>query len=244
MCGDKNPGHPARARLAGREVGDPRSVGRVYGLKPRSLAEPGSDEARTGPSPSSSARVKVQPGRERIRGVVGMLRAPNRPARAGDLTDDRPVADDSGSTRPAHHSDTRGPRRPARSARALADQLNDPGVRSHRVLTLFDGPDEVRSDYSLHGAGGVVAARGYSMHMVPKLRSALRRLDPVLVVAHGSDPLKYLVPAMIGRRRPVVYYAIGTYAGGRDRPLQLRMWRHLMARADVVAAEGHEVATP
>jgi len=130
-----------------------------------------------------------------------------------------------------------------REARALADQLNDPGVRSHRVLTLFDGPDEVRSDYSLHGAGGVVAARGYSMHMVPKLRSALRRLDPVLVVAHGSDPLKYLVPAMIGRRRPVVYYAIGTYAGGRDRPLQLRMWRHLMARADVVAAEGHEVAT-
>ena len=89
-----------------------------------------------------------------------------------------------------------------REARALADQLNDPGVRSHRVLTLFDGPDEVRSDFSLHGAGGAVAARGYSVRMVPKLRSALRRLDPVLVVAHGGDPLKYLVPAMTGRRRP------------------------------------------
>ena len=127
-------------------------------------------------------------------------------------------------------------------ARALADQLNDPGVRSHRVLTLFDGPDEVRSDFSLNGAGGAVAGQGYSMRMVPKLRSALKRLNPVLVVAHGSDPLKYLVPAMIGRRRPLAYYAIGTYAGRRDRPLQLRMWRHLMARADVVAAEGNEVA--
>jgi glycosyltransferase involved in cell wall biosynthesis len=63
------------------------------------------------------------------------------------------------------------------------------------------------------------------------------------VVAHGSDPFKYLVPAMIGRRRPLAYYVIGTYAGRRDRPLQLQMWRRLMARADVVAAEGHEVAT-
>jgi glycosyltransferase involved in cell wall biosynthesis len=129
-----------------------------------------------------------------------------------------------------------------REARDLADQLNAPGVRSHRVLSLFDGPDEVRSDVSLHFAGGAVAARGYSIRLVPKLRSALEQLDPVLVVAHGSDPLKYLVPAMFGRRRPLAYYAIGTYAGRSGRPLQLRMWRHLMARADVVAAEGYEVA--
>jgi len=130
-----------------------------------------------------------------------------------------------------------------REARGLADQLDAPGIRSHRVLSLFDGPDEVRSDFSLHFAGRPVAARGYSMRLVPKLRSALERLDPILVVAHGSDPLKYLVPAMFGRRRPLVYEVIGTYAGQSGRHLQLWMWRHLLARADVVAAVGHEVAT-
>jgi glycosyltransferase involved in cell wall biosynthesis len=76
---------------------------------------------------------------------------------------------------------------------------------------------------------------------VSKLRSALRRFDPALVVAHGGDPLKYLVPAMIGRRRPLVYYAIGTYAGPRDRRVRLALWRRLVARVDAVAAEGEEV---
>ena len=129
-----------------------------------------------------------------------------------------------------------------REARALADQLNAPGLRAHRVLSLFEGPDEVRSDFSLDFDGGESAAKGYSMRLLPKLRSVLKRLDPVLVVAHGSDPLKYLVPAMIGRDRPLAYYAIGTYAGKAGHSLQLQMWRQLMARADVVTAEGHEVA--
>jgi glycosyltransferase involved in cell wall biosynthesis len=37
-----------------------------------------------------------------------------------------------------------------------------------------------------------------------------------------------------------VYYAIGTYSGSRSR-LQLRLWRHLVTRADAVLAEGEEV---
>jgi len=129
-----------------------------------------------------------------------------------------------------------------REARALADRLDDPGLRAHRLLSLFDGPEEVQSDFSLHFTGGTNAARGYNLRLLPKLRVALNQLDPVLVVAHGSDPLKYLVPAMVGRVRPLAYYAIGTYAGQSSRRLQLRMWRLLMARADVVTAEGHEVA--
>jgi glycosyltransferase involved in cell wall biosynthesis len=42
-------------------------------------------------------------------------------------------------------------------------------------------------------------------------------------------------------RRPLAYYAIGTYSGS-TRASQLALWRFLMARADVVAAEGSEVA--
>jgi glycosyltransferase involved in cell wall biosynthesis len=127
-----------------------------------------------------------------------------------------------------------------REARALADELDTPGVRSHRLLTIFDGPAEVATDLSLHIDGGDSPAQGYDPRVVPALRSMVKRLDPVLVVAHGGDPLKYLVPAMLGTRRPLVYYAIGTFAGPRDRA-HLTMWRLLLKRVAAVTAEGDEV---
>jgi glycosyltransferase involved in cell wall biosynthesis len=46
---------------------------------------------------------------------------------------------------------------------------------------------------------------------------------------------------MVGHHRPLAYYAIGTYAAARQRRPQVAMWKHLVARADVVAAEGDEV---
>ncbi len=129
-----------------------------------------------------------------------------------------------------------------REARALADQLDAPGVRAHRVLTLFDGPPEVRTDFSLRFDGGATPAVGYAPALVLRLRAALARLDPSLVVAHGGDALKYVVPANVGRDLPLAYYAIGTFAGERDRRLQIQLWRRLARRADVIAAEGDEVA--
>jgi glycosyltransferase involved in cell wall biosynthesis len=128
-----------------------------------------------------------------------------------------------------------------REARALADQLDVPGVRAHRVLTIFDGIPEVRPDLSLHLDGGSSPATGFNPQVVLHLRRALRRLDPALVVAHGSDPLKYLVPALAFGRRPLAYYAIGTYAASPDHRLQLEFWRRMLARTDVIVAEGHEV---
>jgi glycosyltransferase involved in cell wall biosynthesis len=127
-----------------------------------------------------------------------------------------------------------------REARALADELDAPGVRSHRLLTIFDGPAEVETDLSLRIDGGDTPAQGYDPHVVPKLRSLVKRLDPALIVAHGGDPLKYLVPALLGTRRPLVYYAIGTFAGPRDGP-HLWPWRLLLRRVAAVTAEGYEV---
>jgi glycosyltransferase involved in cell wall biosynthesis len=125
-------------------------------------------------------------------------------------------------------------------ARALADQLDRPGFRLHRVLSLFEGPPEVAADYSLgHRARGT-AGVGFALRLVSRLRSTLGRLDPAVVVAHGSEPLKYAVPAMVGRHRPLLYYAIGTYSGA-DRWIQLQLWRRLTAKTDAVAAEGEEV---
>ena len=53
--------------------------------------------------------------------------------------------------------------------------------------------------------------------------------------------MKYLVTAMIGRRYPLAFYAIGTYAGRTDRHAQLMLWRTLARRADRVIACGEEV---
>jgi glycosyltransferase involved in cell wall biosynthesis len=53
--------------------------------------------------------------------------------------------------------------------------------------------------------------------------------------------MKYLVAAMIGRRQPLVFYAIGTYVGQTDRHAQLLLWRTLARRADRVIACGEEV---
>ena len=128
-----------------------------------------------------------------------------------------------------------------REARALADGLDTPGVRRHKVLTLFDSPPEVPSDFSLGVRGGTDAARGFDPRLVIPLRTELSRLKPAVVISHGSDPMKYLATAMIGRRHPLVFYAIGTYAGRTDRHAQLTLWRTLARRADRVIACGEEV---
>jgi len=140
-----------------------------------------------------------------------------------------------------HVIPTRRARGAQREARALADHLDRPGIRRHRVLSLFDGAGDVVTDLALDHPGGDHPAVGFDLRLVARLRRFLVHLDPALVVAHGSEPLKYLVPALAGRRRPLAYYAIGTYSG-RARRLQIDLWRSLVRRADVVAAEGAEVA--
>src|SRR5450631_3723628 len=48
-----------------------------------------------------------------------------------------------------HVLPTRVARGAQREARAVADQLDRPGVRSHRLLSLFDGPPEVEVEHAL-----------------------------------------------------------------------------------------------
>ena len=63
-----------------------------------------------------------------------------------------------------------------REARALADSLDTPGVRRHRVLTLFESPPEVPFDFSLGFRGGTDAAKGFDARIVIPLRTELSRL--------------------------------------------------------------------
>ncbi|HLH29276.1 MAG TPA: glycosyltransferase family 4 protein, partial [Acidimicrobiales bacterium] len=136
---------------------------------------------------------------------------------------------------------TRRARGAQREARAIADRLDRPGERAHRVLSLFAGSDEVRADVAMELRGGRPPGTGFQPPAVRALRRRLRALDPALVVAHGSEPLKYLVPALAGSARPLAYYAIGTYSGPR-RAVRQALWRALLARPDLVLAEGDEVA--
>ena len=138
-----------------------------------------------------------------------------------------------------------------REARALADHLDRPGSRRHRLLTLFSDPGrgndltggdpaEVPTDLSLGDTGTPNPGVGIDLRVVRRLRSFLAGADPAVVVAHGSEPLKYLAAAMVGRSRPLAYYAIGTYSGSHGRA-QEWLWRRLLRRPDVIVAEGEEV---
>ncbi|HMK63930.1 MAG TPA: glycosyltransferase family 4 protein [Acidimicrobiales bacterium] len=128
-----------------------------------------------------------------------------------------------------------------REARALVDRLDAPGQRHHRLLSLFDGPTQIAVDESLgFRSRRQPTASGFEPLLALRLAAYLRRRRPAVVVAHGGDPLKYIVPAWPTPRRRLVYYATGTF-GAAGRPLQLRLWRALVDRATVVAAEGEQV---
>jgi len=127
----------------------------------------------------------------------------------------------------------------------MVDRLDAPGVRAHRLLSLFEGGGDpaagVRIDGSLGRGGGSAPGVGFDPRLVPPLRRTLRVLSPEVVVAHGGESLKYLAPTMVGRRTPLAYYAIGTVALHAHRSARLALWRSLVRRADVVACEGPEV---
>ena len=100
-----------------------------------------------------------------------------------------------------------------REARALADDLDRPGVRHHRVLSLFDGSDEV------------VADRPSSHRGAPPGRRVRRPARPagcgppspewtrMWWWPTGASPSSTWCRPWLGRRRPLAYYAIGTYSG-------------------------------
>lgn len=96
-------------------------------------------------------------------------------------------------------------------------------------------------DYALGVRTGAASTVGFDPRLLLRLRRTLARLSPALVVAHGGESLKYLVPAMARSRRPLAYYAIGTLARVGHRRGRTLMWRYLARRPDLVTAEGVEV---
>jgi glycosyltransferase involved in cell wall biosynthesis len=127
-----------------------------------------------------------------------------------------------------------------RAARMLVDRLNETEGTRHLLLCLFDGPAEVEVDLMLGHSKSRYPTTGFDPRLALALRKLLVRIDPAVVVAHGGDPMKYSLPAVVGTRRRLVYCVIGTYAGSPT-TLQGRVWRRVMAGADLLVAVGPEV---
>lgn len=121
-------------------------------------------------------------------------------------------------------------------ARSLRLELDDPEFE-HRTMTIFES-----SPVALHADVSVGAKTGWLRPLDPiavlRLRLALRRWNPDLLIAHGGEALKYLFCSRI--RKPMIYYAIGVVAAPARRGL--RKWFHkaLYSSVDMIAAVSRE----
>jgi glycosyltransferase involved in cell wall biosynthesis len=125
-------------------------------------------------------------------------------------------------------------------ARELRAGLDCADVR-HRTLTLFEsGGGALRPDHELGVRPGLLRRAGLDPKACLRLRRVLRNDAPDVVVAHGSEPLKYAVFAGVPRRK-LVCYKIGAghtrLTGGRR-----LVYRSLLARAAFVAAVSEAAA--
>jgi glycosyltransferase involved in cell wall biosynthesis len=132
----------------------------------------------------------------------------------------------------------------ARGAQTYARELRttlDGSVVTHRTLTLFASPGgALQPDWSLAVQEGVLRRAGLDPRAVTRLRRLIGVEDPALVVAHGSEPLKYAVLAGVPRER-LVALKIGanhTRLGG------VRGWvyRTTLLRAGAVVAVSEAAA--
>lgn len=122
-----------------------------------------------------------------------------------------------------------------RYAKVLRDEL-DGQEESHRIVTLFGESEGVLDpDLMLRTRrsrlGNVLR---FEPRTVGSLRRLLRRLRPNVIIAHGSEPLKYVIGAGPGEAT-VVYYRIGISHAGLRAPLARLRHKALLHRANIVA---------
>lgn len=134
----------------------------------------------------------------------------------------------------------------ARGAQVYARQLCDAlgGIQGgHRLVVLFAG-DRVaaHADDELGVPPGVLKRFGYDPRAAVRLWRLVRTHRPQIVVAHGLEPLKYLLPLAWHPRPRLVVYAIGTVHPKAHRGPSRWLYRILLAVPAAVAAVSQEVA--
>ncbi|HXK19255.1 MAG TPA: glycosyltransferase family 4 protein [Polyangiaceae bacterium] len=131
------------------------------------------------------------------------------------------------------------PRGAQRYAKALRDTLDSPDV-THRTLAIFESSTlALDADIKLGVSRSGLARLGFEPLATLSLRATLSSERPDVVVAHGSEPLKYLLP-LVGRALPLVYYKIGVVGPQAHRGA--RRWLHarMLARPQRIAGVSQE----
>jgi glycosyltransferase involved in cell wall biosynthesis len=124
-------------------------------------------------------------------------------------------------------------------ARVLVDELGGP-EKGHRLVSLFDGDDDVKVDGHLRLPGGAPAASGLHPRALGALVRRLGRFEYDVVVAHGGDAFKYLA---LATRAPIVYCVIGTWPATAHGRARRWVWTALARRARVAVAVSDDVAS-
>jgi glycosyltransferase involved in cell wall biosynthesis len=131
----------------------------------------------------------------------------------------------------------------SRGAQVYARELRiglDGAEARHRTVTLFRSSGALAPDHALGVAPGRLRRVGFDPRALARLRRLIRTERPAVVVAHGSEPLKYAVLAGVPRAR-IVNYKIGA---GHTRLTGLHRWiyRSLLSRAGMVATVSQAAA--
>jgi glycosyltransferase involved in cell wall biosynthesis len=127
-------------------------------------------------------------------------------------------------------------------ARALADHANRVAGEHHEVVVLFAGERVAAlADHELAVPPGRLHSAGMDPRAVWRLRRLVRATRPDVVVAHGSEPLKYAV-FVRSADCLVVCHAIGVVSPKARRGPHWYLHRWLLVRADLVTAVSGAVA--
>lgn len=126
-----------------------------------------------------------------------------------------------------------------RYARAMRYALDGNGAR-HRTLTIFESSERaLDADIKLDVPQTKLFRAGLEPRAVLALARALEKEKPEVVVAHGSQPLKYLTLA--APLAPVlVYYKIGVAHARAYRPYRRKFQALLLRRAARIAGVSRE----
>ena len=129
----------------------------------------------------------------------------------------------------------------ARGAQRYVKDLREAaagGPHRHQVLTLFEsGVSVVDADVRLNRPRQTAARLGFDPRVASSLRGALAADKPDVVVAHGSEPLKYAVAARWAG--PLVYYKIGR-SSLDGAPLRRLAHRALLRVPDLVVGVSND----
>lgn len=122
----------------------------------------------------------------------------------------------------------------------LRDALRNDPDQHHIVVSLFDSPEAaLRADVRLGAKPGRLRRAGFDPHAFVRLRLLIRDHRPDVVVAHGGEPLKYVVAATT--RAAIAYYRIGLSTAELSRPSRVRLYRALVRRVTRVVGVSQAV---